>query len=223
MSKNIPIFLVNYQRFQPLQELVQSLLDRNYNNITIVDNDSSYPPLIEWYMKLPKPVKIYAVGKNVGPYVLNEIIEFKPYTATGKPYVWSDSDVLPIAEAPKDFIEHMVEMAIEHKIPKLGLSLVINDLPDNFKDKEKVIKHESAFTSYGKIDSKYGIIWKAPVDTTFAVNMTADCGYNGGAYRMNWPYSARHIPWYYDSNNLPPDEKLLREKKLGWCGHWSSM
>ena len=217
--KDTPIFLVNFNRFQPIQDLVVSLLERNYTNITIVDNNSSYPPLIEWYKKCP--VKLYGVGKNVGPYVLNEIQEFK-FITTKIPYVWSDGDVVPVSEAPKDFIEHMIEMAIEHNIPKLGLSLVINDLPDNFKNKQEVIKHESIFTTLGHIDSKYGKIWKAPVDTTFAVCRTPNCGYNVNAYRMDWPYSARHMPWYYDSDNLPPDEILLKQTKLNWCGHWSS-
>lgn len=217
--KDIPIFLVNFNRFQPIQDLVVSLLDRNYNNITIIDNNSSYPPLIEWYKKCP--VKLYAVGKNVGPYVLNEIQEFKHITSK-EVYVWSDGDVVPVPEAPKDFIEHMVEIINEHKMPKVGLSLVINDLPDSFKNKEEVIKHESIFTTLGHIDTKFGKVFKAPVDTTFAVVKHPDCGYHFGAYRMDWPYSARHMPWYYDSNNLPPDEILLKKDKLGWCGHWSS-
>ncbi len=217
--KDIPIFLVNFNRFNPIKDLVNSLLERNYTNITIVDNASTYPPLIEWYLKCP--VKIYGVGKNVGPYVLNNIQEFK-YITSQRTYVWSDGDVVPTAEIPHDFIEHMVEMATEHKIPKLGLSLIINDLPDHFKHKEEVIKHESIFTTLGSIDTKYCKIYKAPVDTTFAVCRTPDCGYNVNAYRTGFPYSARHIPWYYDTNNLPEDEKLLKQNKLTWCGHWSS-
>jgi GT2 family glycosyltransferase len=218
--KNIPIFLVNFNRFQPIQDLVQSLLDRKYTNITIVDNNSTYEPLLEWYKTCP--VKLYDVGSNAGPYVLNDIQLFKPITSTGT-YIWSDGDIVPVKEAPDDFIEHMVKVAIQHNIPKLGLSLVTNDLPDHFKQKEQVIKHESAFTTYGSFESEYGTVYKAPVDTTFAVCRVPDCGYNNGAYRMAWPYSARHAPWYYDSENLPADEILLKKNKLHWCGHWSSM
>lgn len=39
--KTIPIFLVNFNRFQPIQDLVATLLNRNYENITIVDNNST--------------------------------------------------------------------------------------------------------------------------------------------------------------------------------------
>lgn len=218
--KDIPIFLVNFNRFQPMVDLVKSLLDRDYNNITIVDNNSSYEPLLEWYKTCP--VKLYDVGSNGGPYVMMKIPLFDPIRLSRQPYVWSDADVVPVAEAPKDFIEHMVEIAVEKGIPKLGLSLVINDLPDHFKLKEAVIKHESIFTTLGHIDTKYGKVFKAPVDTTFAVCRVPDCGYNQGAYRMDWPYSARHIPWYYDTDHLPPDELLLKKNKLQWCGHWSS-
>ena len=46
-----------------------------------------------------------------------------------------------------------------------------------------------------------------PVDTTFALygpNKPALWG--GNSIRMCGKYVIRHIPWYYDINNLPDDE-----------------
>jgi hypothetical protein len=217
--KTIPIFIVNFNRFQPLKNLVESLLKRNYNNIAILDNHSEYPPLLDWYSKCP--VAVVRLERNVHSGVLNLLQEFKPITTTGL-YVYSDGDVLPVDEAPDDFIDHMVEIVKEYNIPKLGLSLKIDDLPDHYKYKNEVIAHETQFSQGPYIDTKHCRIYKAAVDTTFAVCATPDCGLNMNAYRTGWPYAARHIPWYYDSNNLPEDEKLLKARKHAQIGHWSS-
>jgi hypothetical protein len=217
--KPIPIFIVNFNRFQTVKDLVESLLKRNYNNIAIIDNASEYPPLLDWYSKCP--VTVVRLNRNIHSGVLNLLQEFKPVTTTGL-YVYSDGDVVPVEEAPVDFIDHMVEIVKEYKMPKLGLSLKIDDLPDHYKYKSEVIAHESQFSSGSYIDTQYCRIYKAAVDTTFGICATPDCGLIMEAYRTGWPYTARHIPWYYDSNNLPEDERLLKAKKHPQIGHWSS-
>src|SRR5216684_1895628 len=128
--KKIPIFIVNFNRFKTVKDLVESLLKRNYENIVIIDNASEYPPLLEWYNNCP--VTVARLNVNVHSGVLNELQEFKPITTTGL-YVYTDGDILPVEEAPTDFIDHMVELVKEYNIPKLGLSLKIDDLPDHYK------------------------------------------------------------------------------------------
>ena len=47
--KDIKIVILNRDRLYPLMEQVQSLKSRGYNNITIIDNQSAYQPLLDWY------------------------------------------------------------------------------------------------------------------------------------------------------------------------------
>ena len=215
----IPIFIVNFNRFLPTKMLVEFLLTRNYTNIVILDNASEYLPLLDWYSKCPVPV--CRLERNVHSGVLNELPQFRPIT-TSQLYVYSDSDVLPVDEIPNDFLEHMCDIVKQHKIPKLGLSLKIDDLPEHYKHKQEVINHESQFSQKLNVDTPYCKVYSAPVDTTFAVCAIPDCGLIMEASRTGYPYSARHLPWYYDSNNLPEDEKLLKAKKHPQIGHWSS-
>jgi len=218
--KDIPIFICNFNRLGPTKDLVESLLKRDYNNITIIDNASKYPPLLEWYEKCPATVVKLEVNLHQG--IFNLLPQFDHIRCNGF-YVWTDSDIVPVEETPKDFLDHMVEIILEYGMPKLGLSLKLDDIPDHYKHKEEAIKHESIFTKLGHIDSKYGIVWKAPIDTTFAICATPDCGLCQEAYRMNWPYTARHIPWYYDSDNLPEDEKFMRANRNPQVGtQWSA-
>ena len=47
--KNIPIVILNRDRLYPLQEQVNVLQKKGYTNITIIDNQSTYQPLLDWY------------------------------------------------------------------------------------------------------------------------------------------------------------------------------
>jgi fructose-1,6-bisphosphatase/sedoheptulose 1,7-bisphosphatase-like protein len=49
--KNIPIVILNRDRLHPLVEQITSLKSKGYNNITVIDNQSTYPPLLEWYAR----------------------------------------------------------------------------------------------------------------------------------------------------------------------------
>ena len=206
--KTLPIFICNFNRLGPTRALVESLLKRNYNNITIIDNASKFQPLLEWYANCPATV--VRLDQNVHQGIFNLLPQFD-HIRNNELYVWTDSDVVPVDETPEDFLDHMVEIIREHKMPKLVLSLKIDDLPEHYAYRDDVIKHESVFETYGHFDhERYGRVFKAPIDTTFAICGTPDCGLEQGAYRMAFPYAARHVPWYYDSNNLPDDEIFMR-------------
>ena len=62
------------------------------------------------------------------------------------------------------------------------------------------------------------------MDTTFAVNSPGlACGYNDYAYRAAGNYFAKHMPWYFDSNNLPVDEVYYLDHITGARPHWSNL
>ena len=47
--KEIPIIINNFNRLDTLQKLIASLEIRGYRNIYIIDNLSTYPPLLDYY------------------------------------------------------------------------------------------------------------------------------------------------------------------------------
>jgi hypothetical protein len=108
----------------------------------------------------------------------------------------------------------------------LGLSLKIDDLPNHFLLKDRVIKHESSFFEREYIIDEKCQLFKAPVDTTFAVNSPGmACGYSDFAYRAAGDFFARHEPWYFDTNDLPEDEKYYLEhfEENRNRTHWSNI
>jgi glycosyltransferase involved in cell wall biosynthesis len=229
--KSTHIFICSYNRHNPLQHLVNCLLSRGYNNIVILDNQSTYKPLLDWYKTLnDTPVVIYNCKHNYGPGALDrcrfEEEEFRSrylHIIENEYHVYTDSDVVPVDEIPNDFIDDMVEIAKKYEIPKLGLSLRIDDLPEHFSLKQQVIAHEGDFFHRGYIADDKCQVFKAPVDTTFALNAPGlNCGLYGEAYRMGGLYFARHAPWYYDTNNLPDDEKYYYQH-ITQISHWSGL
>lgn len=54
--KNIPVYIISFNRLSCLKQLVARLERAGYSNIHIVDNGSSYPPLLEELDKTPHVV-----------------------------------------------------------------------------------------------------------------------------------------------------------------------
>jgi hypothetical protein len=230
--KQTHIFICSYNRLIPLQQLVSCLLTKGYSNIVILDNQSTYQPLLNWYNTLEETnVAVYHCKHNYGPGALDrcrfEEDEFRSrylYTIENEYHIYTDSDVVPVEEIPDSFIDDMVEMAKRHNILKLGLSLKIDDLPDHFAFKQQVIAHEGDFFLRGHIADEKCDIFNAPVDTTFALNAPGlNCGLHWErAGRTGGLYFARHAPWYYDTDNLPEDEKYYYEN-ITQSSHWSNL
>ena len=63
-AKQIPIIINNRNRYEYLIQLIASLEKRGYTNIYIIDNDSSYPPLLDYYNNCK--YEIFRLGENVG-------------------------------------------------------------------------------------------------------------------------------------------------------------
>lgn len=71
-AHDIPIIINNYNRLTMLKKLIDSLTSRGYTNIVILDNQSAYPPLLEWYAKcqfevirLPKTTDLRHCGNTL--------------------------------------------------------------------------------------------------------------------------------------------------------------
>lgn len=209
--KSTPIIILNKDRLEPLKLLVKSLHKKSYENIIIIDNKSTYEPLLDWYKSSGVdvfynniPETLYDTGTFYR--LAFELNHPKFVNLVKTHYVFTDSDVIPIDEIPNDFIQHMIEVRDEFNIRKVGLGLKIDDLPPNVEYSNRVIELESDFWKR-KIEHQKYELYNAGIDTTFAIygpGTTPLLDMN--SIRMAGLYMGRHMPWYYDINNLPPDE-----------------
>jgi len=134
MSKNIPIVILNRDRLEPLKEQVNCLISYGYTNIIIIDNYSTYPPLLEWYKETNVQVFHNTLTEN-------SCHAFRDLVYMGHPiftsivsdwYVFNDSDIIPTDGVPDNFIEHLIEYAKKYNKSKVGMSIEINDIDRSY-------------------------------------------------------------------------------------------
>ena len=205
---DIPIFINSRDRVGTLQKLVEWLCTAGYRRVYILDNDSTYPPLLEYYRHLEKSgaaVEVLRLGKNMGHTALwdSGVLES---LHVNTPYVYTDSDVIPTEECPHDILGDL--LGILRKYPflkKAGLALKTDDI--TYFDREKTREDERGF--YLHVLEKD--LYFSTLDTTFALYRNYRHYNLYVAARTTGKRTARHLPWYYDYGNLPEDERYYME------------
>ncbi len=212
--KEFPIIINNFNRLDYLKKLILNLRSRGFENIHILDNNSSYLPLLEYYETAPIR-HIEFLKQNLGYLAFwksGYYLEF-----IDKHFILTDPDCLPDKNCPADFIEKALNIFDQYPfIEKVGLGLRIDDLPDNYDKKANVISHEAQFWKGGTKDFYY-----AGVDTTFAVYRPNRMGgfWLKGA-RLKPPYLVQHLPWYQNSLS-PSGEELFYKKTSNQDTNWT--
>ena len=221
--KQIPIVILNRDRLDPTKKLVEALHKRGYFNITIIDNQSTYEPLLDWYKTSNLdvfhndiPETLYDTGTL---YRLAVEVKHPKFVDIVKDYyIFTDSDTVPVEELPENFVEHMVEICAKHNLHKVGLGLKIDDLPLDQSPAQKALAAEEQYWN-GKIIDNGFELYPAPIDTTFAVySPNSPALWGRTCYRMGGDYMVRHMPWYYDIANLPEDELYYLQNLPGGRG-----
>ena len=202
----IPIFINSRDRLQCLKKLLQWLMETGYHNIYILDNDSTYAPLLDYYQEAEAAgIKILYLRKNMGHTALwdSGILEKLNIQI---PYVYTDSDVVPGADCPKTVLQDLARFLKKNPlIKKAGLGLFYEDI--TFYDQDFVKKVEHGYYEVPIAPD----IYFAAVDTTFALYRNYRHYHFNIAVRFGGKYRAYHLPWYYDYKNLPVDEAYYME------------
>ncbi|EKD46389.1 MAG: glycosyl transferase family 2 [uncultured bacterium] len=201
-NKEIDVFIISYNRVTYLKTLVSWLEKAGFEKIHIVDNNSTYPPLLE-YLKSSKH-NVHKMRKNYGHLVVWESGEFDEIL-NNKYYIVSDCDVVPIDDCPMEITSYFFQILQKYnEVTKVGFSLKIDDLPEHFIFRDSVVDWEKQFWNKRRGEG----LFDAPIDTTFAL-------YRPGIYpsdnawwnsiRTYYPYMAKHTPWY--ANTYEPSEE----------------
>jgi len=176
------------------------LFERDIEPI-IIDNNSDYPLLIEYYASLC-PYQVIHMGKNYGHRVAWDQNLLNKIGITGE-YLLTDPD-LDLTGVPDDFLKVMQRGLIKYpQFDKCALSLEINDLPDSMEGRF-IRQHEAKYWK----NSLNDLYFKADTDTTFALYRAGVNNYSHSAIRTNRPYTCKHVPWYYiDFESLSEEDK----------------
>lgn len=199
----IPCLIISYNRKTFLQRQLEYLLPHPRLQIIIIDNNSTYEPLLEFYEEIANDCIIHRCDKNYGNKVVWNLGLSKTY-ANDEPYIVTDSDIL-LDYVKSDWLE-ILEQGLEKytNYVKVGLGLNLSRIPHNYKRRAEVIAHERKTLHRKSIGSI--IYYECPVDTTLAL-------YRGGFHQYNiWnslrtykPYEATHLEWHITT----PDDEMM--------------
>lgn len=197
------VLINNRNRLTTTREMTIWLMMAGHE-VVILDNASTYQPLLNWYtMCDAMNVRVVRSDRNGGPRAAWDCPEFKRYIPDdGEFYAVTDSD-LDLRECPHDLLEVLSAGLVRHpELCKCGVSLRTNDLPDGFPHKQPVIDRERGYSQYELDDH----LWSADIETTLAVYRSWPCVYRPAA-RSKWPYEARHVPWYITPETITDEER----------------
>lgn len=214
-SGDIPTFIISRDRAKPLKQLVSWCEKEGLKNIIIIDNASTYPPLLEYYESTPH--EVIRLKYNVG-YLSPWLTYAVEIYAKDRPYIISGSDVIPLPES-HGAVEYFCRLLNTYpKYVKAGFGLKIDDIPDEYEPKDYVIAWEKKFWQK-KIEED---VYEADIDTTFALWRANLPHVYGPSLRTTGKYIARHETWYMDSKKPSEEMRYYRDHVDKVIGTWGA-
>jgi hypothetical protein len=196
-----PVFIVCRDRLTCLVGLLDWLESvGNADEVYLLDNDSSYPPLLEFYETTRHTV--IRTGGNHGHRVGWTAGHIRRL-ASGRRFVYTDPDVLPVADCPPDALRRMAGVLDAVGAVKCGFSISLEDLAPWIE--ARTLSWEQRY--WTNFDERAGA-YRAAIDTTFALyNSFAGKRFRYSAYRLPPPYSIRHLPWHMTPDDMDDEER----------------
>jgi len=202
----INVFIINRNLLTMPKAMVDVICGlEGVGKIIIADNNSTSHEVLQWYKQDKRIIVEYL--PNIG----HKCVWIARLTQKHKSkyYVVTDSD-LDISEIPKDTLLHLQKMLIKYKLPKVGLSIRVDDVPKNSLyalmntpncGLEMERKHSESVQNED--------LFFAPVDTTFALYQSYVGNYIIGGARTKAPYECRHLPYYFTLESINNDAEYL--------------
>lgn len=204
--ESIKVVINNRNRLTTTKNMVEKLLKLNpEEQIIIIDNESTYQPLLDWYKSVENSVDIRYHGNHghLAVWSIELIKELGDY------FVYTDSDI----ELNENFPENWKEIMLNywHKYQrKVALALHTDDLPDHYRFKNQVIRNEGRWWA-NELEPN---VFEADTDTTFFLIQNFGDNQYTSVRLAHDNFIARHVPWYHDLKNLD-EEEVFYLKNLG--------
>jgi glycosyltransferase involved in cell wall biosynthesis len=198
------IVINNRNRLTTTKNMVEHLLDLNKNQeIIILDNDSTYDPLIKWYKEVEDKIDIRYL-KNEGHLA---VWSTGIYKELGDYFIYTDSDLELNLNMSYSYQIFMYNLMQKYEMNKIALGIKINDLPDHYRYKNQVIRNEGRWW----LEEVEPDIYKADTDTTFSLMRNIGDNMYKSLRICKPDFICKHVPFYIDLENLDEEEKYYIE------------
>jgi hypothetical protein len=196
----------------------------NYSsNIYIIDNKSTYPPLVDYLKSIENKVNVLYMPENYGHrvYMRDEIVKLG-----GEKYIITDPDLLLNPNLPQNFIDILSDLSDKYQSGKIGFALdITNNINLNIKatdNKQTVVDWESQFW-INKINDPIYELYYADIDTTFVlINKKYYKSVNEyNAIRIAGNFTCIHRPWVINYEKDLLEDELDFYRKINISSTWT--
>ena len=204
----IPIVIISWNCLTFIKKLIDQL-KRYPNPIILLDNKSSYKPLLDYYKEIKRELKdkieIRLLKENYGSNVYLKLKNLP------KIFILTDPDIEINENMPLNFAEILLGLSNKYKVYKVGLALDLKDKADFIRCGEEgnpLYEYQLKYWR-DRIASDYEL-YHAPVDTTFCLvnSKYKEDNPTMPAIRIAGDFTARHLPWYKETLRAMPIDEL---------------
>lgn len=200
----VPVILINRDLMTWPSKMIEDIKRfKDVGEITILDNGSTNPLVLDWYEHLTD-IRIERLTANLGhrsPWISGLVNE---YVDSGNDfYIVSDPD-LDLKSVPDDCVERLIAGCECNDIRKCGLSL------DLYRCNPRSPWYMNGRFQFDRSRLEYADLGLAntvlnPVDTTFAIWRSDLLHHSIQGGMLMDPYEAVHIPWTYSVDEMRND------------------
>jgi len=208
-----PLYVPTFNNPTYTNNFIEQVKDLDFERIIIMDNNSTYPEMIELLAKLEKSVEVIRFSENLGPHFILKNPEY--YSSLPEVFCLSDPDVQISKKLPKNFQEIMYDIAIKHQFGKIGFAI---EIPEYEEFLEPVIRLDGELWNMSEWESQF---WKDEIDKTesgdsvYATTLDTQFAIYNKQYfnpedryralRVAGKFTCKHLGFYKDSI-VPKDE-----------------
>ena len=217
----MPIFVPVFDNPTYARMMLKQLGSLGLPNICLVDNGSTYPPMLRFLEEAERSATVIRNGNNSGPREI--VLSAVDSDCVPDIFCVTDPDLEFNARLPENFLAELASLTKTYKLGKAGFALRLDDMH---------MMHQKKFTILGKewhVHEWEEQFWKEPmeplrdgspvfraiIDTTFAVynkrHFTPNSFYL--AARVAGNYTCRHLPWYRASGLPAEEERYYRQSQ----------
>lgn len=219
LQSEVPILIPCFNTVTYVRGMVEQLRLRGLRHLILLDNASTYPPMLEFLADPGPGVVVIRQETNRGPR--SSFLDMPDFSLLPQFFCVTDPDLVLNPHMPPDFIAQLAALTERLEIGKAGLALDIADRvalrQEGFSIGNRVWKiweWEEQFWQ-DKIETLPGgdAVFRARIDTTFALYNKRFFDRNElyKAVRVAGRFTCRHLPWYQDVGLPAPELQCYRE------------
>jgi FkbM family methyltransferase len=207
---DLPIYIPCFNNLTYLRNMIEQLHQVGCSNVFVLDNTSTYPPLLQYLQEIETVVTVVRLSENYGPHCV--FLDDLLYSLLPPYFCLTDPDLIFNPSLPSDFMNQLLQLTEEFKVGKAGFALDISQQELMVEEEflvagksYKIWEWESQFWQQPLREN----IYKASLDTTFAVYNKKYFNrpfHTMNAIRVAGNLTCQHLPWYR-KNFLPRDEE----------------